>query len=601
MLLALTALALALAIGSSGHATPESPAGTQPEMFGMSVNRVFNDDFTPAHWDAPLAAVHATGFRAARSDAFWMWAEPDPPAGGKHTYQWAKLDAEAGALAKHGLRWLPILDYSAPWAETVPGNYHSPPTSNDDYAAYAKAFAERYGRGGSYWSEHPSPEGAPVTTYEIWNEPNGPWFWHPTPDPAAYADMYLKAREAIKAVDPNATVVVGGLVADATFVERMYAARPDLRGNVDAIGWHAYGPTVNDLARGVRGLRQALVRLGDPDVPIHLTELGWPTHGTDPKAKPIVVSEDARAALLEVAAEAFARSDCNVAAVIPYTWTTPEKDVNNEEDWYGIRHPDGSATPSSDAMARVLERWRTDPPSSDVNTRFRLCHPADADRDGIPNAEDTDDDNDGVPDTADAFPLDPRETSDLDHDGLGDNADADDDGDGTPDVVDAFPADPREHADADLDGIGDNADPDDDNDGLSDTTERRLGTSTTDADSDDDGLADGAETRTSPIRADSDGDGLPDGLEVGVTVPVSDPPGIAAGTDLRRFRPDRNPRTRTRPLRRDSDGDGLPDGAEDRNHDGRRNRGETDPLSRDSDGDHVPDGVDRRPLDPRRQ
>jgi hypothetical protein len=563
-------------------------------MFGVSVNRVFNDDFTPSHWDAPLQAVHDTGFRAARSDAFWMWAEPEPPKDGVHTYDWTKLDAEAGALAKHDLRWLPIIDYSAHWAASDPSNYHSPPTSNDDYAAYAKAFAERYGRGGT----HAGP--LPVTTYEIWNEPNGPWFWHPTPDPAVYADMYLKARAAIKSVDPQATVVVGGLVADATFVEAMYAARPDLRGNVDAIGWHAYAPTPAGIIRGVRGLRQTLERLGDSDVPINITELGWPTHGTSKEAKPIVVSEDARAMSLEVTAEALSRSDCNIGAVVPYTWTTPEQDVNSAEDWYGMRHPDGSASPTSDAMARVLERWRTDPPAVDDSARFTLCHPPDADRDGIPNAEDPDADNDGVPNTADAFPLDPRETSDLDGDGLGDNADADDDGDRTPDVVDAFPADPREQIDSDLDGIGNNADPDDDNDGLPDRAERRLGTSTTDADSDDDGLADGAEQRTDPTRADTDGDGIPDGLEAGVTVPVADPPGDATGTDLRRFRPDLNPRTRTSPLRRDTDRDGLADGAEDRNRDGRRNRGETDPLSRDTDGDHVKDRVDRRPLDRRR-
>src|SRR3954471_11300989 len=437
-------LGFALARGTNTRATPDTAAGS--DMFAISVNRVFNDDFTPLHWDAPLQAVHDTGFRAARSDAFWMWAEPAPPHDGVHTYDWAKLDAEAGALAKHDLRWLPILDYSAHWAASDPGNYHSPPTSNDDYAAYAKASAERYGRGGT----HAGP--FPVTTYEIWNEPNGPWFWHPTPDAAVYADMYIKASAEIKSVDPDATVVVGGLVADATFVERMYAARPELRGNVDAIGWHAYAPSPAGIFRGVRGLRQTLERLGDPDVPINVTELGWPTHGTGKDVQPIVVSEDARAASLEVAAEALARSDCNVGAVIPYTWTTPERDTDNEEDWYGIRHPDGSPSPTSDALVRVLERWRSDPPSD--SARFRICPPPDADRDGTPDDEDADDDNDGVPDAADAFRLDPHETSDLDHDGLGDAADADDDGDRTPDLVDAFPADPAERADSDLDGAG---------------------------------------------------------------------------------------------------------------------------------------------------
>src|SRR4051812_41677958 len=456
MLIATTALVLALAIGSTTLATPE--AGAPADMFGISVNRVFNDDFAPSRWDAPLSAVYDTGLRGARSDAFWMWAEPAPPRDGVHSYDWGKLDAEAGALARHGLRWLPILDYSAPWAASDPANYHSPPTSLDDYAAYAKAFAQRYGRGGS----HAAP--LPVTTYEIWNEPNGPWFWHPTPDPAVYADMYLKARAAIKSVDPDATVVVGGLVADATFVERMYAARPELRGNVDAIGWHSYAPTPAGIFRAVRGLRQTLERLGDADVPINVTELGWPTHGTGKDVQPIVVSEDARAASLELTAETLARSDCKVGAVIPYTWTTPEKNTDNVEDWYGIRHPDGSATPTSDAIARVLERWRTDPPAADGSGRFGLCHPPDADRDGTPDDEDADDDNDGVPDTADAFRLDPHETSDLDHDGLGDTADADDDGDRTPDLLDAFPSDPAERADSDLDGVGDRADTDDDND-----------------------------------------------------------------------------------------------------------------------------------------
>jgi hypothetical protein len=564
-LLAITALVLALAIGSSTRATTE--VALPQEMFAISVNRVFNDDFTPARWDAPLSAVHDTGFRAARSDAFWMWAEPAPPHEGVHTYEWTKLDAEAGALARHALRWVPILDYSAPWAASDPGNYHSPPTSLDDYAAYAKAFAQRYGRGGS----HAGP--MPVTTYEIWNEPNGPWFWHPTPDPAVYADMYLKARAAIKSVDPDATVVVGGLVADATFVEQMYAARPELRGNVDAIGWHAYAPTPNGIFRGVRGLRRTLERLGDPDVPIHVTELGWPTHGTDKDAKPIVVSEDARAASLELTAEVLARSDCKVAAVIPYTWTTPEKDTSNEEDWYGIRHPDGSPTPTSEAIARVLERWRSSPPAGDDSARFRVCHPPDADRDGTPDDEDADDDNDGTPDLVDAFRLDPREQSDLDGDGLGDRADADDDGDRTPDSVDAFPTDPREQADSDGDGIGDNADPDDDNDGVPDPRERQLGSSPTDADTDDDGLGDGVELRTSPARADSDRDGLTDGLEAGVTVP-------GPGTNQARFHPDGDPRTHTNATKRDTDRDGLPDGMEDRNHNGRRDRGESDPLRR---------------------
>jgi hypothetical protein len=417
-----------------------------------------------------------------------------------------------------------------------------------------------------------------VTVYEIWNEPNGRWFWRPAPDAAVYADMYLRARAAIKAVDPDARVVIGGLVADTSFVDAMYAARPDLRGNVDAVGWHPYAPTVNGAIGTVKALRKALERVGDPSVPIHLTEVGWPTSGTGDGSE-IVVGEQTRAAALEATIDALARSDCGVELITPYTWTTPEKDPSDMGDWYGLRHPDGSATPSSDAFARVLARWDASPVTD--ATRQRICHPPDADGDGIPDAEDRDDDNDGVRDSADAFPLDPGESGDLDSDGIGDNADIDDDGDGVPDLVDAFPADPAESLDSDLDGIGDNADRDDDGDGLSDKAERLIGSSPTDVDSDDDGIPDGAERYTSAIRSDSDRDGILDGVEAGVTIPVADPPGPAAGTDLRRFRADLDPRFRTSPLRADTDGDGIPDGREDRNRDGRRDPGETDPRHRD--------------------
>lgn len=111
---------------------------------------------------------------------------------------------------------------------------------------------------------------------------------------------------------------------------------------------------------------------------------------------------------------------------------------------------------------------------------------------------------------------------------------------------------------------------DSDHDGLSDARERVLHTRVHDADTDDDGLIDSDEPRTSPRRRDSDGDGIPDGVEIAIT-------NRAPGTSAKRFRPDRDPLTTTNPARADTDGDGRSDGREDRNHNGRVDRGETDP------------------------
>src|SRR4051812_42387895 len=92
-LLAVTALAL-LGTLSAGDARAD-------DTFGVSVNRIVNDDFTPSHWDAQLSAVRASGITVARTDATWDWAEPTAPFLHAHTYDWTKFDAIAGAFAKH--------------------------------------------------------------------------------------------------------------------------------------------------------------------------------------------------------------------------------------------------------------------------------------------------------------------------------------------------------------------------------------------------------------------------------------------------------------------------------------------------------------------
>ena len=141
-------------------------------------------------------------------------------------------------------------------------------------------------------------------------------------------------------------------------------------------------------------------------------------------------------------------------------------------------------------------------------------------------------------------------------------------------------------ADTDGDGAGDACDPDDDDDSLTDVAERALGSSSADLDSDDDGLADAREDRnhdgkkgrreTSATRFDTDRDGLSDGLERGLRRGVADPPGSVKGTG-RRFKRDRDPRSKTNPLKRDTDNGGVPDGREDKNRNGRLDKGETNP------------------------
>ena len=58
--------------------------------------------------------------------------------------------------------------------------------------------------------------------------------------------------------------------------------------------------------------------------------------------------------------------------MIPYTWTTPEADPANVEDWYGMEHWNGGATPTGDAYEGVVARWNSDPPGG--SPPISVCH-----------------------------------------------------------------------------------------------------------------------------------------------------------------------------------------------------------------------------------
>jgi hypothetical protein len=339
------------------------PPGAQ---FGASVNHLFNDGtYSPAQVDAQLAALRATGATLARSDALWEATEPQPPVDGAHHYSWTFDDAIATALATHGLSWLPILDYSAPWAQSIPGQDHSPPRSDADYADYAQAFAHRYGTGGSFWRAHPGLPGDPVQTIEIWNEPDNPQFWTPSPDPAGYADLYLAARRAIDVVDPGTRVIVGGLTDPTGFLPAMMRAQPQLQGHIDGVAIHPYGSPPVLLSR-IRNARATLSSLGMAATPLYVTEFGWTTAPAGATA--YVPAARRPAYILQTLAE-LGHLNCGLAASVLYAWTTLQRNRADGGDWYGIHDPDGASTPSSSAFAAGLRAAVASAPEIDLCPR----------------------------------------------------------------------------------------------------------------------------------------------------------------------------------------------------------------------------------------
>ena len=353
--MALATMALVAALVA---ASPAPALASYEGMFGVNVQGLA--DLPRGQVERHLDVIAAGGVELVRRDASWDVAEPEPPVGGRRDYRWERFDRELAGYARHGLRWLPIVDYSTPWAASVPGDPFSPPARTDDYAAYAAALAARYGTNGSFWSEHPELPRLPVTRYEIWNEPNAELFWHPSAGaPERYAELYQAAQQAIRAADPAARVIVGGLALANTkvtdqhaFMRAMVAHRPQLAQTIDAVALHPYAPTPAAVLDQIAEFRDTLTGLGLGHVPLEITEIGWTTTNTP---------EQTRATNLQTLAGQLPRSDCNIQSLIPHTWTTPEQDPADPEHWFGITNHDTTPKPTATAYMTAVQAMRNGP------------------------------------------------------------------------------------------------------------------------------------------------------------------------------------------------------------------------------------------------
>ena len=325
-----------------------------PEPAGVNAGPMFlePDRYSPADVDRLVAGAAAAGVRLMRSDALWELTERAPPQDGRHTYDWGLDDLTVGTLARHGIRWWALVDYSAGWAAQQPGVLHSPPRDPATYAAFAAALARRYGPDGDFWRAHPGLPRLPVVSYEIWNEPDLGAFWPPKPDPAAYAALYAAAGTAIHAVQPGAGVFTGGLSYDTSFVPAMLAARPDLAGGgIDGVAVHRYAPTPAAVRAKVAAHRAALDGAGLGALPLAVTEVGWQSqlphdrHYAAPADRPRYV-----AALVP----GLLGSGCGVVAVLPYAWMS-DRAGSRPDQWLGLVGPEGASTPAARALARGLD------------------------------------------------------------------------------------------------------------------------------------------------------------------------------------------------------------------------------------------------------
>jgi hypothetical protein len=222
---------------------------------------------------------------------------------------WSSIDAQVENASRAGIAVLPFLSGAPTWAvPAVPvpgtgGSIKAPrnlPVSGAaaaGWSSFVSAAVARYRPGGSFWTSHPNVPPHPIGSWQIWNEENFEYFVA-RPNPAEYGKLVKLSATAVKAADPAAKVILGGLFArpgEATlkrkpplayfatdFLQQMYERTPGIKARFQGVALHPYTSNFHRLFPYVEELRDVLKANHDAAKGLWITELGWSSQRPTP-------------------------------------------------------------------------------------------------------------------------------------------------------------------------------------------------------------------------------------------------------------------------------------------------------------------------------
>jgi len=333
---------------------------TEADVPILGVN-VALEQYDDEELEAALARIAEGGFVWVRQSFYWSQIErnqvfPKNLVSSPSRFDWTVPDRILAALTRYPqLRLVAVLDDSP----------SVPPADPDRFAAFAAAFAARYG--------------AQVDYYQVWDEPNLAAHWGGGPvNPPAYADLLARAARAIRAADPNARILLAGLapttetgpqnLSDARYLEQLYQA--GAAPYFDIIVGKPYGfdtgpddrrvdETVLNFSRLLL-LREVAVEYSDADKAVWASHWGWnalpgPSAGSGQAwtGAPSVwgqTDEPTRAAHT-VAALERAQTEWPWAGALILEHFQPAVPADDPHWGFALVGPDGAPRPVYDAVA----------------------------------------------------------------------------------------------------------------------------------------------------------------------------------------------------------------------------------------------------------
>lgn len=332
------------ACGDDGEPRGSTPAkSTTPPQAQKTFAGINASEVLPlplADQEAALKAQADAGVGVLRQT--FRWDEIEPREG---DWAFGMHDQLVASAAKAGIQILPIVFAVRPGAEAKPkknvditDTTTMPPRDPAEFAAYATVLVKRYGRGGSFWAEHPDVPAMPMTAWQIWNEPNLKAYWGGRANEKEYTALLKATGAAIHAVDPEAEIVTGGLpesklgIPVNDYIDLLRKAGAN--GSFDTLAIHPYSEDVGGVMEALQTARDALDAAGDEHVKIWITEVGWADNGPNSK---FTVSSKRQA---ELVAELYRRTGAVAEALqlrgVAYYGWRDVKPYPGGKDFWGL-------------------------------------------------------------------------------------------------------------------------------------------------------------------------------------------------------------------------------------------------------------------------
>jgi polysaccharide biosynthesis protein PslG len=327
-------LVVALALGAFLLGAGQAAAAVPKDFFGVVSEDVLAGD--AAYRDTTLTQQKAIGIGLIRQTFHWKDIETSPG-----VYNWATYDAYIAATASHGIGVLPILFEPPAFRATTTARGTYPPTNPADIGAFGAAIARRYGPNGTFWTENPAVPKLPITSYQIWNEPNLRAYWPSGQNAKAYGKLLKAASVGIRAADPNAEIVTAGLPDSKlskpldvyAYVQTLLAGKGAKSFNTLAL--NPYSKNKKDLISKLMRFRQILNAGGGKKINIRITELGWSDSGP---ASLFRAGSNGQAAQISTVYPALvgARSKLKLRGVVYYAWRDGAPYAPLFKDFWGL-------------------------------------------------------------------------------------------------------------------------------------------------------------------------------------------------------------------------------------------------------------------------